>query len=118
MRRDEVATRAAIDRALRELGWEDACVEMADSFGVRLLGMTARSPVLPDGCPRVLAFPRCRSVHTCCMRYPLDIAFADAEGSVLAFHRGVAPWRFLFHPHASFVVERASLTPSAPLCFA
>lgn len=93
----------AAERALAALGWEGG-LEVARSFTQRLLGFTVRRE--SDG--SVLAFPRCSSVHTCFMRFPLDIAFVDAAGKVLLLAREVAPWRVVSYPGASMVLERAA----------
>lgn len=94
--------------ALERLGWRPAHLVVADGFLARLLGMAAMPAAAPDGLPYVLAFPRCRAVHTCFMRRALDVAFADGEGGVLALHGAVRPWRFLAHPDAVLVLERVA----------
>lgn len=96
-----------VERALRALGWCGNVV-WADTFLDRLLGMTAMFPYDSRGIPIILVIPRCHAVHTCAMRYPLDIAFADEHGNVIALHEGVAPGRFLSESGASFVLERPS----------
>ena len=75
-------------------------------FGGRLLGFITRRPLTAEGRATVLVFPRCRSVHTWFMRFPLDIAFADAQGRVLALEGDVAPWRVLSCAEADFALER------------
>src|SRR5258706_2896706 len=40
-----------------------------------------------------LLIPRCASVHTFGMRFPLDLRFLDRDGAVLAVRRGVPPCR-------------------------
>ena len=99
----------ALERALDELGWRPAELVVARGFAPRLLGMTVRDPVGRGGLPLVMAFPSCRSVHTCFMRYPLDIACVDVRGRVLALYEGVRPWRMVSCPGAVAVLERASL---------
>ena len=101
--------REALERALDELGWRPAELVVARGFAPRLLGMTVRGPVGRGGLPLVMAFPSCRSVHTCFMRYPLDIACVDVRGRVLALYAGVRPWRMVSCPGAAAVLERASL---------
>lgn len=99
--------RAAVRRALARLGWSGA-PRWADGFWSRLIGMLAE-PSRRDGeVPPIVVFPQCRSVHTCGMRCPLDIAFIDENGRVLSSYERVGPWRFLHEPRACFVVERMS----------
>ena len=72
-------------RVLETLGWQPAHLVVAERFCDRFLGMTVRPPVTAGGMPLAMAFPRCASVHTCFMRYPLDIAFIDRGGDI-TFH--------------------------------
>ena len=99
------AASVAVFRALHDLGWEGQ-VEEAKTFARRLAGFVALPATVGAGRVRILVFPRCRSVHTWFMRIPLDIAFVDASGRVLARHDGVMPWRMLSCSGAAFVIER------------
>src|SRR5689334_20271184 len=74
---------------------------VARRFGERLLGLAwTRSP-------RAVAmlFPRCRSVHTFGMRFPLDLFWLDEDGEIVRVDRGVAPWRVRRCAAARCVVE-------------
>lgn len=102
-------TYASIRRALRNLGWAPARLIVATGFVDRLFGMAGRSAVAQEGEAVAMAFPRCRAVHTCFMRAPIDIAFIGAEGEVLALHRAVPPWRFRSRRGAAMVIERSAL---------
>jgi uncharacterized protein len=62
----------------------------ARSFFARLGGLLAR-PRLRDGQAFVLA--PCSSVHTCFMRYAIDVVFIDGEGCVLKLVERLVPWR-------------------------
>lgn len=95
----------AYARALNRLGWAPAEFVVAESFAVRLRGMLGRSPIAANGLPLVMAFPRCSSVHTCFMAYPIDIAFIDRNGSILACYENVRPWRMCSCPGARAVLE-------------
>ena len=48
----------------------------------------------------------CRDIHTFGMSGPIDAAFIDAAGSVVAVHRRVMPGRRIRHADARMVVER------------
>ncbi len=102
--------RGMFDRAIEELGWAPADLRVADGFAARLVGLLASSPLTAEGLPRAMGFPRCRSVHTWLMGYPLDIAFLDARGRVVEVHEGVGPGRVLRCPAACAVLERAAVT--------
>ncbi len=86
-----VSSYIAYARALNRLGWTPAEFVVAESFTVRLRGMLGRRPIAASGLPFVMAFPRCFSVHTCLMTYPIDIAFIDRNGNVLACCENVRP---------------------------
>lgn len=55
-----------------------------------------------------LLIPRCRSIHTFGMRFPLDVLFLDAEGRVIDLRRGVPPGRFVRSPSAVAALELPS----------
>ena len=93
-----VSSYIAYTRALSRLGWTPAEFVVAESFTVRLRGMLGRRPIAASGLPLVMAFPRCSSVHTCFMAYPIDIAFIDRNGNVLVCYENVRPWRMCSCP--------------------
>ena len=107
-----VSSYIAYARALNRLGWTPAEFVVAESFVVRLRGMLGRRPVAANGLPLVMAFPRCSSVHTCFMAYPIDIAFIDRDGNILARYENVRPWRMCSCPGAWAVLERPSIIVS------
>src|SRR5918992_4389072 len=77
-------------------------VPVAVTHRARLLGLALL--------PRELAgtgllIPRCRSVHTFAMRFPIDVAFLDRCGSVVRVRRAVPAGRVLFCRAASAVLE-------------
>jgi hypothetical protein len=55
-----------------------------------------------------LLIPRCRSVHTLGMRFPLDLVFLGEDRSVVGLHRGVPPGRFIRCAAAMAVLELPS----------
>lgn len=62
----------------------------ADSFFLRLRGLLGRSALEPG---EGLWIDRCRMVHTFFMRFPIDAAFLDREGSVVRIFSDLKPWR-------------------------
>jgi hypothetical protein len=52
-----------------------------------------------------LLLPRTRSVHTCGMRFALDLVWLDAANAVVRVDRGVRPWRLRGCRAARAVVE-------------
>lgn len=63
---------------------------VADSLWMRMKGLLGRS-TLPDG--EALVFPRCRSIHTYGMRFPIDAIFVDHSWRIVALKRALGPWR-------------------------
>jgi uncharacterized protein len=61
-----------------------------------------------------LLIPRCRSVHTFGMRFPLDLIFLDGEGRVIEVRRGVAPGRVIRCAAATTVLELPSAQTPSP----
>jgi len=55
-----------------------AALEVASSPAARMKGLLGR-----DGIDGALLLPHTRSVHTLGMRFPIDVAFCDAEQQVV-----------------------------------
>jgi uncharacterized membrane protein (UPF0127 family) len=68
----------------------------------RLLGL-ARLDALPAG--EALHIPRCRSVHTFSMRFPLDLVWLDKAGAPVRVDRDVPPRSLRTCLRARSVVE-------------
>lgn len=71
----------------------------------RLLGLAwlDRDDAFPG-----LLIPRCHSVHTFWMRFPLDLLFLDGDGALVAERLAVPPRRIVFQQGAEMVLERPS----------
>lgn len=74
----------------------------ATSFRSRLRGLCLRDRA--DAGPGLL-IPRCASVHTFGMRFPLDLFFLDREGRVISVRRQVPPRRVVWQRGARSVLE-------------
>lgn len=76
-------------------------LEVADGFWHRFLGWQFRRlPPLGHG---LLLVP-CQSIHTCWMRFAIDVAAVDRAGRVLEVRRAVRPWRAALLPLATHAV--------------
>ena len=84
-------------------------MKIALSFRSRLRGLVRNA-----GGDDLLFFPRCRSVHTLGMRQPIDLAFLDEKGTVLASYRELPPWRIRFCPIAFGACERLARDEAWP----
>lgn len=90
-------------RSNRELGSQ---IGMADRWLLRLRGMLAR-PLLRPG--EGLLLTPCSSVHMYGMRFPLDVAFLDKEGAVVAIYPSLPPGsRPRWHRNAAHALELPS----------
>jgi uncharacterized protein len=82
----------------------NAVVHEASRFGARLLGLARLRPhELPAG--HALLIRPCSSLHTFGMRFPVDVAFADADGTILRVIRDVPPRRVRRCPRAAVALE-------------
>jgi uncharacterized membrane protein (UPF0127 family) len=76
-------------------------LEIADRPWSRLLGWQyRRRPPIGSG---LLIIP-CRSVHTCFVRFPLDLVGLDAEGCIAGFRPAIRPWRAVWLPRTVHAV--------------
>ncbi|HKP89873.1 MAG TPA: DUF192 domain-containing protein [Thermoleophilaceae bacterium] len=83
---------------------DNATVLHARTIRARLLGLAWMAPTqLPSG--HALLLRPCSSVHTFGMRFPVDVAFADSDGTVLRVIRGVTPRRVRRCPKAAVTLE-------------
>jgi uncharacterized protein len=80
-----------------------AAADLADKLADRALGMLGRG----NG-PEAMILPRTRSVHTFGVRVPLDVAFLDADWTVVAMVR-LRPWRLAWpRPKGRCILEAQS----------
>ena len=97
---------------LRKLPLADVAshrVPVAVSLPSRLLGLAL---LRPERAGAGLLIPRCRSVHTFGMRFPLDVVFLDRAMRPIAVCPGVRPCRVVCEPRARAVVELPAEPPA------
>ncbi|MEN9775711.1 MAG: hypothetical protein RL322_2781 [Pseudomonadota bacterium] len=80
-------------------------IRTASSFSQRLLGWLCIQAAPTDS---ALFFPRCNAVHTCFMRFAIDVVFVDSCGRVLRVVPDLRPWRASACRPASGVLELAA----------
>ncbi len=84
----------------RELGNQ---IRIADNWLARLRGMLARPAPKPG---EGLLLTPCSSVHMYGMRFPLDVAFLDKRGAVVATYASLVPGaRTRWHKNAAHALE-------------
>jgi uncharacterized protein len=64
--------------------------ERAESYWTRLVGLLGRAGLSAG---EGLHIVPCDSIHMFFMRFPIDAAFLDGEGSVVKVFRRLRPWR-------------------------
>lgn len=64
---------------------------MANTFWSRLKGLLGRNTLPPE---EALILQPCSSVHTCFMKFSIDVVFLDQQGQVVKSHENLPPWRF------------------------
>lgn len=75
-------------RRLRINQIEYGKVAMADTFGLRLRGLMGRTFADFDA---LILLP-CSSIHTCFMKYPIDVLFVGRTMKILKIEENVQPW--------------------------
>ncbi|MGQ9556961.1 MAG: DUF192 domain-containing protein [Desulfurispora sp.] len=76
---------------------------LACTFWTRLTGLMGRRELPPD---RALILTPCRAIHTCLMRFAIDVVFLDARGKVIYLQEEMPAWRFTpYLPRAVCAVE-------------
>jgi len=76
-------------------------LELAVGYWSRLRGLQFRKR-LPDGQGLLLAPGS--SIHTCFVRFPIDVFFLDATGQVIGWRANVKPWRVALAPRKTRAV--------------
>jgi uncharacterized membrane protein (UPF0127 family) len=82
-----------------------AAVAMADSPWQRFIGLMGKRELAADS---GLCLRPCSSIHMFFMRFPVDVAFIDADGKVVHMYNGLRPWR------VSRIVRRAKAAIELP----
>jgi uncharacterized membrane protein (UPF0127 family) len=84
-------------------------VELAIDRATRNRGLLGRE-CLPDGHALILA--PCSSVHTCFMRFPIDVVFVAKNGRVVKVRSDVPAWRLAGSLNAFATIELPAGTVS------
>ncbi len=64
---------------------------IARDFVSRFLGLMGRKSLPED---EAILFPKCNSVHTMFMRFPIDVVLVDRDGKVVGVEL-MKPWRMM-----------------------
>jgi len=90
----------------------DICV--AKTFMQRLRGLMFRKEI---GCG-AMVFYNCSSIHTCFVKFPIDVLYLDERMNVISYVRNLKPWRTSrSNLGASIVIELpANTLTHKPFC--
>ena len=76
--------------------------KVADNFFFRLAGLMFRRGLVKE---QALIFYRTNSIHTCFMRFDLDVLFVSRDLRVVRLIKRLKPWRMVFCRSAYAVIE-------------
>jgi uncharacterized membrane protein (UPF0127 family) len=82
-----------LDRFRSSSGMDKLCIRRACGFWQRFRGLMLTRPLTAN---QALLIERCTGVHTCFMRYAIDVAYIDGAGKVVKLVTALRPWRFSF----------------------
>ena len=88
-----------VDGGGRPLALTSCGVRLAATRWTRLRGLLGRDA------PGALLIAPARSVHTCGMRFPIDVVFLDERLTVVRVVRALRPWRVAGERRARAVLE-------------
>lgn len=78
---------------------------LANGFMQKLKGLMGRKKLNKS---EGLMLFSCNSIHTCFMRFPIDVVFLNINHEVIAVKKGVRPWRMVNY------VKKAYITVEMP----
>ncbi|MDB5341648.1 MAG: hypothetical protein JWP89_25 [Schlesneria sp.] len=74
---------------------------LATGYWSRLIGLQFRREL---GTTEGLLLSPCQSIHTCFLRFALEVAFLDKSGRIIGVVPELKPWRMAFAPRGTFAV--------------
>jgi uncharacterized membrane protein (UPF0127 family) len=81
-------------------------LRVAATFASRFRGLQLCSMLAAD---EALLLAPCSSIHTCFMRFAIDVAWLDRAGKVLSVKINLRPWRVAAGPRAAlFALETSA----------
>ncbi|MBT3319642.1 MAG: DUF192 domain-containing protein [Clostridia bacterium] len=77
----------------------------ASTFGKRLVGLMGKKELQKDEAMRLMP---CSSIHTCFMKFAIDVVFLDKKNKVVDTIKSLPPWKFNAYSKSAYqVVEMA-----------
>jgi uncharacterized membrane protein (UPF0127 family) len=85
--------------------------EVTENAWERMCGLLPKADLAED---QGMWFSPCTSIHTFFMRFPIDVAFLDRKGKVVALYEAMPAWRHTWiHFWANSVLEMRAGTISS-----
>lgn len=81
-------------------------LRIATTWASRVRGLLGPNCLLDA--EEVLLLVPCRDIHTVGMKFPIDVAFIDRQGSVCLAYKNLPPAKRLYCPEACAVLERVT----------
>lgn len=75
-------------------------IVMADTFFKRLFGLMGKSDY-----EDILGFKNCKAIHTCFMRFKIDVIITDKANKIIDFKKAIKPWRIIVNTKAYYFYE-------------
>ncbi|MBN2793970.1 MAG: DUF192 domain-containing protein [Clostridia bacterium] len=63
-----------------------------DTFYKRFKGLMFKTSMNKEG----YLFRNCKSIHTCFMKFPIDVVGIDENFQVMEIHSKIVPWKFVW----------------------
>ena len=73
----------------------------AVSFKERLFGLMFTKSISDS---EALIFKKAGSIHTCFMRFPIDLIFLDSQKKVISIRQNIKPWRVIFCTGSTYTI--------------
>jgi uncharacterized membrane protein (UPF0127 family) len=78
-------------------------ISLAKTFSERMRGLIGTKSLALE---HALIISQCNSVHTCFMKYPIDVLFCDKNNVVVKMSEHLGKWKFTVPCyHAAYVIE-------------
>lgn len=94
-----------------KLNYKEIPVEVVVAKNIlnRLLGLMFKNNLSENKC---LILSPCNSIHTCFMKFNIDVFFVDKNLFIIKIIRNISPWKFTWiYFSAKHVIETSALNP-------
>jgi len=87
-------------------------IKCAITFSQRFIGLLKHDSLEKD---QALLIPRCRSIHTMFMSFPIDAIWLDNSGTIIRIDADLQPFRLISGPRAATMVLELAAGQAAVL---